>query len=143
MWKMTTPAIPILRPMLPSTGHHLDHRNPHMSPLHEQDRNPNLPEEALPTWMRKTEMRRTSGMVSTWMPKNTLSVHKDLVYPVERVLLESIGNSQRTDNQDERVVVTVTSDLSRQRAGGHPLMLTSHARLPCLHTTLRQMVSLP
>jgi hypothetical protein len=90
--------------------------------------------------MRKMRLRKTNGIVSTGLPENILSVHKDLVYPVDRVLLERIGNLQRTDNQDERVVVTVTSDLSRQRAGDHPLMFTRHAHLPCLPTSLRQLV---
>src|SRR5271169_5277625 len=82
MWKMTTPAaIPTQRPMLRSTGHHLDHRTPRMTPLHDQDRSRNLPEEALQPLMRKTKVR-TNGVISTGLPKNTLSVHKDLVYPV-------------------------------------------------------------
>jgi hypothetical protein len=141
MWKRTTPVvIPTLRPMLRSTGHHhLDHRNPHTTRLHDQDRSRNLPEEALQPLMRKTKMR-TNGIVSMGMPKNTLSVHKDLAYPVDRVLLDRIGDQQRTDSQNERVVVTVTSDLSRQRAGDHPLMLRRHAHLPCLPTTPRQLV---
>ena len=101
---------------------------------------PEPPRRSTLTWMRKTKMRRTNGIVSTGLPKNTLNVHKDPVYPVGRVLLERIGNLERTDNQDERVVVTVTSDLSRQRAGDHPLMFTRHAHLPCLHATLRQLV---
>jgi hypothetical protein len=141
MWKMTTPVvIPTLRPMLRSTGHHhLDHRNPRTTPLHDQDRSRNLSEEALQPLKRKTKMR-TNGIVSTEVPENTLSVHKDPVYLVDRALLERIGNRQRTDSQNERVVVTVTSDLSRQRAGDHPLMPRRHTHLPCLPTTPRQLM---
>jgi hypothetical protein len=61
MWKMTTPAaIPTLRPMLRSIGHHhLDH--PRTTPLHDQDRSWNLPEEALQPLMRKTR-KNINGM---------------------------------------------------------------------------------
>jgi hypothetical protein len=56
---------------------------------------------------------------------SVLSNHKVPNYLVERVLLGHTGNLQWTDNLDERVAATVTSDLAHPREGDnatyHPI----------------------
>jgi hypothetical protein len=92
MWKMTTPAvIRTLQPTSPSIGHHLDRRSPHTSLLQVPSRSRNLREET-PQGEKKKMRRKTNGMVFMGVPETTLSVHKGLVYLVERVLLGHIGN---------------------------------------------------
>jgi hypothetical protein len=56
---------------------------------------------------------------------SVLSNHKVPNYLVERVLLDHTGNLQWTDNLDESVTATVTSDLAHPREGDdatyHPI----------------------
>jgi hypothetical protein len=133
MTMTTSAAIPTLRPMLRPTGHHLDHRNPHTTPLHDQDRSRNLPGEELQP-LRKTKMR-TNGVVSTSMPKSILSARKDLACLVERVLLRRTGKPRTIDKQDDKVVVTAKRDLALPKEGDRPSMFRRHAHLSYLPAT--------